>query len=369
MQTLKQYIKARYQPNAGFEKVDFQFPNGCKNIQAGYYNVYADKKVFAFIGYPKDYIIGKCPAVILVHGGGGQAFYEWIQKWTNKGYIAIAPDFDGHYAKSIAARREVNPFGGPNGYGMGNYAFAEPDPWTYFSILSIKKAIDCLLNIPEVDETKVALEGISWGGILGLILSSVENRISALIIKYASAYHYRSNYWGFIDFWKKMDKEQKRLYREKLDPKNYIKDISVPILFLTGVNDVCFNVYNRQKTIEKIKAKTYYSYRFYLTHGHESGWETDESIVFCDDIFDRKALERPVFDFSQDEIFVCATSNCKDFKLVYTTDKKIRKDVMEWVELPFETKIAIPENATAYVVTYQTSTGYRFSSQMTIKKS
>ena len=36
------------------------------------------------------------PAVVLIHGGGGTAFAEWVNLWTRRGYAAIAMDLSGH---------------------------------------------------------------------------------------------------------------------------------------------------------------------------------------------------------------------------------------------------------------------------------
>ena len=35
------------------------------------------------------------PGVVLVHGGGGTAFSEWVTEWTNRGYAAISIAVEG----------------------------------------------------------------------------------------------------------------------------------------------------------------------------------------------------------------------------------------------------------------------------------
>ena len=35
------------------------------------------------------------PAIVLVHGGGGTAFDQWVEKWAASGYAALAMDLKG----------------------------------------------------------------------------------------------------------------------------------------------------------------------------------------------------------------------------------------------------------------------------------
>jgi len=46
-------------------------------------------RVFAYYGAPAG---KKLPAMVLVHGGGGTAFAEWVRIWNRRGYAAIAMD-------------------------------------------------------------------------------------------------------------------------------------------------------------------------------------------------------------------------------------------------------------------------------------
>jgi cephalosporin-C deacetylase-like acetyl esterase len=38
-------------------------------------------RVFAWIGLPAKRV-GKVPGIVVVHGGGGTAYKEWVQKWN-----------------------------------------------------------------------------------------------------------------------------------------------------------------------------------------------------------------------------------------------------------------------------------------------
>lgn len=52
-------------------------------------------RVFAYYAAPEG-VKGKVPGMVLVHGGGGKAFPEWVELWNKRGYAAIAMDLAGH---------------------------------------------------------------------------------------------------------------------------------------------------------------------------------------------------------------------------------------------------------------------------------
>src|SRR5258708_40265362 len=49
-------------------------------------------RVFAYYGGPAG---KKLPGMVLIHGGGGTAFAEWVRLWNKRGYAAIAMDTCG----------------------------------------------------------------------------------------------------------------------------------------------------------------------------------------------------------------------------------------------------------------------------------
>ena len=63
-------------------------------------------KVFAWLGMPENtkgkvpgVVPSVVPAMVLVHGGGGTAFKEWVQKWNARGYAAISIAVEGQTDK------------------------------------------------------------------------------------------------------------------------------------------------------------------------------------------------------------------------------------------------------------------------------
>ena len=52
-------------------------------------------RFFAYVGVPSG-TEGPVPGVVCVHGGGGQAFREWVALWNKRGYAAISMDLRGN---------------------------------------------------------------------------------------------------------------------------------------------------------------------------------------------------------------------------------------------------------------------------------
>src|SRR5262245_42069623 len=66
-------------------------------------------RVFAYLAEPARKGDEKLPAMVLVHGGGGKAFLEWVQLWAKRGYVALAMDLAGNGPDGKRL-----PDGGPN---------------------------------------------------------------------------------------------------------------------------------------------------------------------------------------------------------------------------------------------------------------
>ena len=50
-------------------------------------------RCFAYVGVPPDATeSAPAPGIVLVHGGSGTAYPEWVRRWVRRGYAAIAVD-------------------------------------------------------------------------------------------------------------------------------------------------------------------------------------------------------------------------------------------------------------------------------------
>jgi len=102
------------------------------------------------------------PAVVLVHGGGGTAFREWVELWAKRGYAAIAMDLAG-----CGLDRKRLPDGGPGQSDKEKFgAIDQPaeNQWTYHAVANVILAHSLIRSFKEVDASRAAVTGISWGG-------------------------------------------------------------------------------------------------------------------------------------------------------------------------------------------------------------
>ena len=101
-------------------------------------------RAFAWYGIPAGVKPGdKVPGMVLVHGGGGTAFAEWVKTWTGRGYAAIAVDTCGQIPKGTDGKWERHDFSGPGGWGgltAEEVDLPPEDQWTYHAVSDVALA-------------------------------------------------------------------------------------------------------------------------------------------------------------------------------------------------------------------------------------
>lgn len=381
MQTIHEYLKKNYTKQCNVEEVHFSFPKEYTNISAVMYGVGKENKVFAFIGYPNTPMPeGGYPAVVLIHGGGGYAFYEWVKEWTDKGYVAIAPDFYGQkpqdgvnfsnrkfYAGTDDMRKARNELGGPTGWGSFEQVHSD-NPWIYFSVMNAISAVDVLSNDTKVNPNKICATGISWGGVILLITCSVEERIKAASVIYSSAF-ISDTKWGMDSGIATLSQADRKLYDTYYDPQTYLKNISCPVFFAGGTNDHAFSFYNRKRTYQSIESPIYLGLRHFFAHDHECGWEGNEQVSFFNSVLNQQ--EFPIVNViqTQDKIQALCKFVPQRLVCVYTSEDVIHTDMCEWEELEIKKfeEFTLPESARAFFIEAVTEQGLRISSDLYLK--
>lgn len=239
-------------------------------------------RVFAYVGKPEG--AGPFPAVVLVHGGGGEAFRDWSNHWAKRGYVSIAMDTAGKGPKKSA-----NPDGGPAQDDVVKFRTdaAPGEMWTYHAVAAAIRGHSLLLSLPEVDKSKTALTGISWGGYLTCIIAGVDHRFKAAVPVYGCGFLHENSTWkaGFLD---KMTPEARSKWVALWDPSSHLPRVECPILFLNGTNDFAYPLDSYRKCYRLVRPELRnLSVIIELKHGHI--WSFPEPDLFIDSVLLGKA--------------------------------------------------------------------------------
>ena len=115
-------------------------------------------RVFADDAQPAV-VVGRLPAIVLVHGGGGTAYPDWALMWAKRGYAALAMDLNGW-----GPGRVPLPDGGPSLAGplvIPVQATPLTDVWSYHAVAAVIRGVSLLRSLPQVNPFLVSVHGIS----------------------------------------------------------------------------------------------------------------------------------------------------------------------------------------------------------------
>jgi len=226
-------------------------------------------RVFAFYATPGllagDPSLDKnLPAIVLVHGGGGQAFDQWARLWASRGYAAIAMDLAG-----CGPGKERLEDGGPDqGDNTKFGAIDQPvtDQWTYHAVANAILAHSLILSFPEIDTERTALTGISWGGYLTCIVAGLDNRFKAAVPVYGCGFLDKNSCW--IPRFEQMSPENRAKWVKLWDPSQYVGSAVMPMLFVNGGTDFAYPPDSFAKTCALVQSQKTIRFSPELAHGH-----------------------------------------------------------------------------------------------------
>ncbi|HRQ90308.1 MAG TPA: prolyl oligopeptidase family serine peptidase, partial [Bacteroidia bacterium] len=270
---------------------------------------YRGKKteVFAFYASPSTLNpsaskpVAGYPAVVLIHGGGGTAFADWVYLWAKRGYAAIAMDLAGkrpqdpvwagegdqrapqHLPK--AEDRTALPNGGiDHGHPEKFDSISSPDKhdhWPFHAVANVIRAHTLIRGLAEVDENHTAVTGISWGGYTTCLVASVDHRFKAAVPVYGCGFLFEgeSVQKPAID---KLGANRER-WIELYDPSSHLANCRIPVLFVNGTNDVHYPLDSYQKSFDRVPdGQKLMRIQVKMGHGHPPGWAPKEIGLFID---------------------------------------------------------------------------------------
>jgi len=234
-------------------------------------------RVFAYYGIPSAARGKKVPAMVLVHGGGGTAFESWVRLWNARGYAAIAMDTCGCVPKGEYSNWQRHGTGGPAGWGgFDQIGDNTEDQWTFHAVADVILAHSLLRSFPEVDENRIGITGISWGGYLTSIVSGVDQRFRFAVPVYGCGYLGEDSCW--LPTFQEMGKANADKWLGMWDPSVHLKYTKMPIMWVTGTNDFAYPLNSLDKCAGRPQGDVKTCVRIRMEHGHGGPGENPEEI-------------------------------------------------------------------------------------------
>lgn len=252
-------------------------------------------KVFAYIGFPEGASAdAKVPAVVLVHGGQGHPFLEWVRQWNDRGYAAIAMETTGYFPNAKHAGlnesdtskftyglhgifEEEGYVSAPTGTGYpANYKELE-DQWPYHALAQIILAGNVLRQDERVDTDNIGITGVSWGGVMTTQVIGYDNRFSFAIPVYGSAY--------LGNEMRPFDNFESEYTNALWAAERNLDNATMPILWFSWNDDYYFSIPGTMISYlhtEEFNDKNSILLLGNWNHGHYATWSKQYSYLFAD---------------------------------------------------------------------------------------
>jgi dienelactone hydrolase len=317
-------------------------------------------RVFAWYGIPETAPGEKCPAMVLVHGGGGTAFAEWVRLWVGRGYAAIAMDTCGCVPKGEYGNWQRHEAGGPPGWGGFEHVDEPPtEQWTYHAVAAVIRAHSLIRSFPEVDPERTGITGISWGGYLTCIAAGADPRFKLAVPVYGCGFLGENSAW--LEAFEKLGSEKAAKWLGLWDPSVYLPRAGMPLLWVTGTNDFAYPMDSLQKSYRLPTGPRTLCIRIRMPHGHHGPGENPEEIhAFAEHVLNGKAPRAKMKEQGRDgsEVWLSfeAQVPVTRAELIYTRDAGKWQD-RNWEAAPARLNAAegrvtatLPEGTTVYYI-------------------
>lgn len=293
-------------------------------------------RVFAWIGLPARRT-GKVPGIVVVHGGGGTAFKEWVQKWNDQGFAAISIAVEGQtdVNENKAKGRPIwarHAFSGPARDGtFADTKLPLKEQWMYHALADTMLAHSLLGSLPEVDASKIGVMGISWGGVITSTVIGLDERFAFGIPTYGCGHLFDAeNHWG-----KALHDNEG--YIKTWDGMNYAERVKMPVLWLSWPQDAHFPLGCQAEHYRQTPGPRMVSLITKMGHSHPAGWNPPDSYAFAKSVVETgRPWGNSPSATTKDGYAIAVFHSTKPITkavLVSTTDRGFT-GARKWVETP-----------------------------------
>ena len=316
-------------------------------------------EVFAFFASPKTMgTLGKdekVPGIVLIHGGGGTAFSDWVWLWAKRGYAAIAMDLSGRrppaprfdesgekipdfsHPRKNRTRLEKGGLDHSRKEKFESIGGKIDDDWPYHAVANVMRAHTLLRSFSEVDSEKTAVTGISWGGYTTCLAASLDGRFKVAVPVYGCGFLHEgeSVQKPSID---RLEEGRRKQWIKAYDPSSHLGKCTVPTLWVNGTNDIHYVLDSYAKSYQLVKGSKTFRVEPGMRHGHAAGWAPEEIGIFIDSILkDGKPLAKlgELKNLPDGTVSLSIESrvSVKEARLFYTVDEGLRSK-REWKSIP-----------------------------------
>jgi len=211
------------------------------------------------------------PAVVWPHGGPWWQWYDewdpWSQSFSQNGFAVLAPNFRGS-----------------TGYGaeFRNMDLSDPGGGDLEDVVS---GAEWLAKQPEIDKSKIAIIGASYGGFMTLIALTKKPEVFAAgvaavpVTDWLEAHELSDasvRSWDY-ELFGGPPEEKEELYRDR-SPITYVSQIKAPVLITCGRQDSRCPIQPVEKFVKKLKEMNHpYEFRVEEKEGH--GFARVEALI------------------------------------------------------------------------------------------
>jgi dienelactone hydrolase len=288
-------------------------------------------RVFAYYGVPDERPNGDVPGIVLVHGGGGTAFPQWVKMWHDRGYAALSMDLGGRGGDG-----DRLPDGGPEqGHEEKFHAVGEglEEMWSYHAVAAVVRGLSLLGSLPGVDADRIGVTGISWGGYMTCMVAGVDDRIRAAIPVYGCGFLHHNSCW--LEEFERLSDDHRAAWIEHFDPSSHLPNAAMPMLWVNGTNDFAYPMDSYQESYRATVGETTLCIKVGMDHGHEPGWAPAEIGLFADlHLRDGEVFPEIGATRIEDGRAVASWSSARP---IASAGLHVTKDVGSWPERAWET--------------------------------
>lgn len=284
---------------------------------------------FCYLGYPEE-AKENYPAILLLHGGGGTAYYEWVKKRNEKGFVALAIDLEGHvplktgtltsYPKDLYLKSQYE---APHNINLGDGHKPINDTWLYYACKTAIIGNSFLHSLEHVDKYNVGVCGISWGGFITSIISGYDDRFAFSIPIYCTIGMENSgtpigSYISNNPSFKTVD---------NLEP---LTKINTPIYLMVSNSDMHENISVASDVVSSIKNGCL-SIIDKFPHSHFDAVNQIEPYIYANKIVNKEKIGEATL--SKNSLTVQNIDPSKVLEAsIYETDEVIISPTIRWIE-------------------------------------